>query len=218
MAGLVVVSAVAAVISATQSAIELTGKAPPIFSSCSDARNYLNQALTFRDETLKLMESYQNVLPHEIVHKWRLNHNLQLEAWTNIQTDLDAFNSLGIMKKAFSLRLRQKITSSAFKHAKECMESWTSTKMTTDTLRSQIVSRAARENGVLAIDLLFISEGSNTPTHDPTNPTQTSAAESTHATPHESHDGSNPFTSPEEYDMTDMQCTISSLPRAGQYI
>jgi hypothetical protein len=77
MAGLAAISTAASVVSATHSAFELTKKlkAPSLFSSLSDARAYLDRAFVIREESLKLMERYQEALPHQFVHEWRIEYS-----------------------------------------------------------------------------------------------------------------------------------------------
>jgi hypothetical protein len=77
MAELAVISTVASIVSATHSASELTKKmkTSTLFAMDCDVRDYLNKALVFREESLKLMERYQEDLPHELVHKWRVKHS-----------------------------------------------------------------------------------------------------------------------------------------------
>jgi hypothetical protein len=77
MAELSAISAVASVVSATHSAFELTKnlKTPSLFARQSDTRDYLDGALMFREESLKLMERYQDALPHQFVHEWKVKHS-----------------------------------------------------------------------------------------------------------------------------------------------
>jgi len=223
MAGLAAVSTAAAVISATQSALDLNARASSLFVH-PDARDYLNEALKFREESLRLMEKHKSDIPHKVVHEWRVKHTNQLKTWQDLQVALDAFNSLGIMKRTFNRNLRKNLTSSAALHAQDCKESWTKALIATDTARSQIVSRIARENGILDIDLVDVSsENRTTFIQDSTTTIQTppdlSAQHDRSAAPRKSHDGTNPFASPEEYDLADMPqpatLTISISKSAG---
>jgi hypothetical protein len=88
-------------------------------------------------------------------------------------------------------------------------------KVITDTARSRLVSRVARENGVLVIDFFpvtsFSMSNQNTPVSDPTSPTQTSDEFTQHrcASPG-SLDRRNPFISQEEHALNVFQPQAAS--------
>jgi hypothetical protein len=74
MAGLATVSALASTVSGTHSAFELSKKATPLFA-CSGARDYLIQGSEYLEESLKLMEAFKDALPHDVVHRWRVDYD-----------------------------------------------------------------------------------------------------------------------------------------------
>jgi hypothetical protein len=96
-----------------------------------------------------------------------------------------------------------------------CITETSCIKVFTDTARSQLVSRAARENGVLLMDLFpvksFSMSDQNIPVSDPTTPTQTPAEFTQHrcASPG-SLDRRNPFVSQEEYALNVFQPQAAS--------
>lgn len=69
-----VASAVFGSISAVDSSVRLIKKTGTLFT-CSDAREQLNAAISYRENALQLMEKYTKHLPHDIVDEWKIIHD-----------------------------------------------------------------------------------------------------------------------------------------------
>jgi len=139
--------------------------------------------------------------------------------------DLDKFDSLSIVQRTFSIRLRRKITDTALEHSMDCKTSWRFVQVATNEIRAQLLSRHAHEQetfrnirgyGILSMDLPKIP-ANVTPTSNA--PTPTGSVRQPGSTQPLIPDRSetDPFDSPEDYAMNEMQPEPSALPSTSPH-